>query len=757
MSLTPPESTTSTPTMPSNLTESPSGISLTNADDIKKFNELPEIKALVDWARQEHQRAKAARGTHEKQWRLNIAMYQGRQNVAFLANGVQQGKLVVPPAPPWRVRSVTNRIRPIIRTEFSRVTQNKPSATVVPASSEDKDLMAAQAAEQVWQSEYVNKKLMRVYGRMAWWMLLTGTGFIKTWWDSGATSKYALSARDEQGNPLLAQGDTMYSHVTPFHLFVPDLREEEIENQPFVINTFVKPVEWVKQKYGRDFKADIAASNEIIEDSTLGLTGGDTQPDSVLILEVWVKPGGHRLFPNGGYFCVISNKVVTLYDQMLYDHGEYPFTKFEHIPTGSFYADSVINDLIAPQREYNRTRSQMIESKNRMAKPQLMAPEGSVDPQKITTEPGQVILFKPGFGPPQPLPLQPIPSYVSQELDIVIRDMEDISSQHEVSRGETPGSVTAATAISFLQERDDGPMAHTYQSIEAGWEKIARQSLSHTVQFWDLERIVRTTGTDGSFDALMLKGSDLKNGTDLRMEPGSSLPQSKAARQAFIMDMMKMGFIPPERGLEMMEIGGTQRIYEELKIDERQAQRENLRMQNLDINMVQQYKQEQEMQFQDQQVVSELLTRGMNGESAGLEDIGMDPANINSNTGMLQVPPLNMVPVNSWDNHVIHIEVHNKFRKSQAFENLPDLIKEQFEAHVRAHADALNMAGMGAQFMQDMQGGTGGDPNAMFPESQGNQPPNPQGNNQFGPSPAGQGPNQMEMNIPQESGGLGGP
>ena len=756
MTLTPQDSPTSTSQTTLSNPSNPSGLSFTDAASIDQFNEIAEIKALADWARQEYNKAKNARASHERQWRLNLAMYQGRQNVAFLANGVQQGKLIVPGAPPWRVRSVTNRIRPIIRTEYARVTQNKPSASVTPSSSEDKDLMAAQAGEQVWQSEFHNKRLDRVFGRSMWWMLITGTSFVKTWWDPDAISSYALpNVKAPDGGPLMARGDTVHSHVTPFHLFVPDLREEEIENQPYVINTFVKPVEWIKQRYGRDFKPEVARNNEIIEDNTLGLTSGNTQPDSVLILEVWVKPGGHRLFPNGGYFSVISNKVVSLYDKPLYNHSQYPFIKFEHIPTGSFYGESVITDLILPQREYNRTRSQMIESKNRMAKPQLMAAKGSVDAQKITTEPGQVIEYNPGFGPPQPLQMQNLPSYVSQELDIIVRDMEDISSQHEVSRGETPGSVTAATAISFLQEKDDGPMAHTYQSIEAGWEKWARQNLSHVVQFWDLQRVVRTTGIDGSFDALMLKGSDIRSGTDLRIEPGSSLPTSKAARQAFIMDMMKMGFIPPERGLEMMEIGGTQRLYEELKVDERQAQRENLRMQNLDINMVQQYKDQQQAQFEEQQTVSELLSRGMSGQPAGLEDIGIDPNNIDQHTGMLQMPPLNMVPVNTWDNHPIHIEVHNRFRKSQAFENLPDLIKEQFEAHVRAHADALNSAAMGAQFMQ--QPGMPGGPDAMFPESGGAPPPggpggpppgppNAEGNNQFGPG--GQGPEQMNLQTP---------
>jgi len=251
-------------------------------------------------------------------------------------------------------------------------------------------------------------------------------------------------------------------------------------------------------------------------------------------MEMWLKPGAHKLFPQGGMATCVNGKIKIFSNEgMLFKHGEYPFTKFSHIPTGEFYADSVINDLIEPQREYNRTRSQVIEAKNRMAKPQLIAPQGSVNAASITTQPGQVIFYKHGMSPPQPLPLQPLPGYVLQELERTIGDMEDISSQHQISRGQAPNGVTAATAISYLQERDDSPLTSTYQSIEFGWEKLAKHTLSHVNQFWDTERIVSGTGIEGTFDAITLKGSQIASGLDIRVEAGSALPISKAAKQAF--------------------------------------------------------------------------------------------------------------------------------------------------------------------------------------------------------------------------------
>ena len=91
------------------------------------------------------------------------------------------------------------------------------------------------------------------------------------------------------------------------------------------------------------------------------------------------------------------------------------------------------------------------------------------------------------------------------------------------------------------------------------------------------------------------------------------------------------------------------------------------------------------------------------------------------------VPSESIVNVNTWDNHQVHIEVHNLFRKSQAFEILPELVKQQFEAHVQLHALALNQAAMNAQMQ--MPGPAMDNPFAGAHNGSGT----PVGSNQFGP------------------------
>lgn len=639
--------------------------------ELQKFRDSREGKALVDWVRSSHRQAKDDRTIDERKWALNLAMSKGRSDLFIfddpsLASSQAFGRIgKLPHNSKWAKK--INRIRPILRTEMSRLISQEPTAFVVPASSEDDDLFAAQAGEQAWMAIKERRNFNGHFAKTAYWLTITGTSFIKTYWD---TAEFDRDAG--------VYGDIVFATPSPFHIFVPDLLEQDIEDQPYVIHAYAKPIEWVKMRYAMEL-ADVklepshSIGSNIVENSVLGvIEGKNRDANSVIVYEVWVKPGGCKYLPKGGLVTVINDVIVQFSAEGLpYQHGQYPFTKFDHLPTETFYAESVVTDLIPLQREYNEIRSRINETIHKMSSLQIIAPQGSIHAAKMTNEIGQVIYYKPGLGKPEPFPLQQIPTYVPLALDRTILDMEDISGQHQVSKGQTPPGVTAATAISYLQEKDDSYMVPTYKSVERGVEKIGHQSLSLAVQFWDPPRLVKTVGDDLGFDAQLLRGSDLRSGTDLRIEAGSSLPESTSAKRAFIMDLMKMNFIEANEGLKMLEIGGTNRLIDKIRVDERQAQRENLKMKGLTPAIINQFK-SLWMQQQQQEM------------AMGLEA----PETIDAESGMpLGVP--SVVPVNDYDNHQVHIEIHNRYRKTQSFELLPAEVRAEFERHIALHEQAI--------------------------------------------------------------------
>ena len=660
---------------------------------LNKFKKQEEAKKLVGWIKAEYSKAKTNRKVEENDWYIQLAFYNGYQYFDWRSfNG--KNSLVEEPNPVGLPRIVVNRIEPIIRTEIAKTTSGQPSASVIPASNDDDDLMAASAAEQVWQYIYdKNNFQTQVLQKAEFWRAITGNGFIKAIWDPSVEVRSTELTADPLTGDKIAKtkvsdtGEVRFEAISPFHVFVPDLAEEEIEAQPYIFNVYLKSEQWVKNTFKNvlpaDFKPTKVSSSEIQEAALMDLRGTDTaRPDSVLVIEAWIKPNSTPYMPKGGLVTIVDDEIVQFSNTGIpYAHGEYPIAHLQGIQNGKFYRRSVIKNLIPLQREYNRTRSQIIHAKNLMAKPQMMYAEGSVDPRKITAKAGLWIPVRPGFGMPQPVAMQPLPSYVIQEVQQLLSDFEDLSGQHQVSRGSAAPGVTAATAIAYLGERDDAYLTTIFNSIEAAIEKLARQALTLFVQYVKNDRLIKTVGSDGSFDSLMLSGADIASGTDIRVESGSALPTSKSARQALITEWMKMGFISPQDGLRVLEMGMLKQYYNLIKVDENQAQRENLMMKRLTAEEINKFYEEWDMGVQ-------------NGDESKFAP------NPDPETGEqipLDAPPV--IAAHDYDNHAIHIEIHNRFRKSQSFDLLPPEVKAEFQKHIQSHQQALQ-----SQMMMQQQG-----------------------------------------------------
>jgi len=231
--------------------------------------------------------------------------------------------------------------------------------------------------------------------------------------------------------------------------------------------------------------------------------------------------------------------------------------------------------------------------------------------------------------------------------------MDDIAGQYEVSKGHAPPGVEAASAIAYLQEENDTLLLHTVFSLEEAIAKIGKHLLVHADTFWDEPRLVKVVGTNNAFEAQTFSGSDIKGNTDFRVESGSSIPRSLAAKQAFITEMGKMGFIPPDKVLRYLDMAETNKLYEESQVSARQAQRENLRMAKF----------------------NELLN------------------------------------VNEYDDDPIHIYEHQNFMRSQQFEIIPPEIQQLHIQHLQMHRMKMQsqMAPpeMGGNPMMPNQMGTG--------------------------------------------------
>lgn len=737
-------------------TRSPQGVTATTPSLMtpRELKDLtPESAALMmeqmeqerkkrewaSWVNSEFTKMKNARSNFEHQWYLNLAFTAGKQYVTPFVSPVGF-RLVAPKAPPWRVRLVVNKIRTAVRTECSKLTTSKPIPTVLPATSEDEDFTAAGVSEQILKWKFAVAEFEAQYRSWIWWGTVCGNSFLKQYWDASAQDHDSRSLPDPPtfpdgtpmpeaileeikskvpglaerlDTPVPAVGKINIERVTPFHIYVPDLLSEDLEEQPYLIHVMTKTKEWVQSRFGFEPTCDSRSSNTVLDTATLIAKGAQDNFDTVNVKEVWIKPGGHKDFPKGGVLTVINDQVRQVKDKWPYPFSEFPFYKYNAIPTGGFYSDSIVVDLIPVQKEYNKKRSQAIEIQNTMGKPKLLYQRGSIDPRMISSEPGQSISYTAGYEPPIPLNGVEVPVSFVNEIQQLAQEFDDLSGQHEISRGQTPtAAISSGTAIAYLQEQDDAKLTYQVASIENAMELLGKHYLHLASQYWDDKRVIKITGKNDTFEALHWKKNMLRGNTDVKIQTGSALPFSKAAKTALVTEMMQNGFLDPQVGMEMMNFGGIDKMLDEVLVDKRQAMRENIKM-----------------SVAPEKMLMLLLNPapGPNNEPPfeGPPDPNTGkPAKFNGDGSPFQPQP--PIPVQSWDNHEEHIHWHNHYRKTQQFETLSDIRKQAFELHVQLHQIALQaqMVNLQGQTVQD----NSQQPEQLPPGQEGSAKPQQDGN-----------------------------
>ena len=627
-------------------------------------------------------KGKSAKSRYEAAWYLNLAFYQGEQWVSWDGRSLYRPQLRRD-----RMTIVDNRIQPAIRTEVAKMTKQRPVFSVTPRTGDQQDVEAAYMSEQLLEYEWTHLTVGEKLNRALLWSRVCGAGFLKVTWDSTAGDGFeALVGPDGKpmqgpnGGPMIGmdprvmsqqlgvevkskkinQGDVSVEVRSPFQMFIDPLAER-FDEAEWVIEQSIRSKGYVKTRWGVDATADAPANPGLIE----ARLGGGTQSTSgykgVRISEMWAKASSE--YPNGRRVVWIKDKIL-FEDKNPYD--ECPYVMFRNIEVpGRVWPTSIAEQLRGPQTELNKVRSQVAENRNRVGNPTVLASKQSIqDPNSFESamaQPGGIFYYDDNNGPnAAPGYLQPpqLPGYVLQEIDRIEQSIQEISGQHEATSGNVPSGVTSASAINLLQEADDTRLGPAIADMEEGVARVGRKVLDLVGKFYSDSRTIRIAGEDATWRIFDFKGSMLRDNTHVVVQAGSAFPQSKAAKQAALQELLTF-FVQsgqPLQGknlarfLKDWDVGGLERLVDELSEDEQQVNRENQK-----------------------------LTKG------------------------------DQLPINSYDDDQAHIGGHRDFMKTAAYDQLNPMVKQIFETHVAQHqqrVDQLQQQQLQQQMMaQQPQGG----------------------------------------------------
>lgn len=534
-------------------------------------------------------------------------------------------------------RATTNLILPVVRIEYARLTRSKPDFTVVSRRPDQETVLKAKACRNYLDYRWDCDRLGNTYAMALLWALVCGTGFVKTYWDPDAGDVVELP------DGKRALGEVMVDYCSPFEILV-DPFARDMSEASWVIHARVRPVEYIEMKYGVKVPAETADVLGLAwyDISEKGMVEG-TVP-SAIVKEYWEAP--NPKYPRGRYAVVVQSKVLYEGENPYADVCPIPFDMVRYVLVpGRFYGDSVVTHLRQINVIYNKLKSDIIESSAKLSNPPMVAPVNSLL-QTPRFEPGEIIYYNPFVpGADRITWMEPEP-YPPQLVNLLVRlsqEVDAISGISEVSRGSVPRGVRSAQAMGHILEQEEMRASVTAEEYENMIASSLTKMLRLAREFYDVPRMMHVLGENQSYEARVFKSTDIPEDVEVQVEPNSTLPKSKAKLKEELYGLWDRQILTdPRLLLRLTDYGNTQEVFIDLELDTSQALRENERLSK--------------------------------GEEVKVED---------------------------FHNHTVHVTEHNRYRKTAAFEKLPDKVKEMFAKHVQEHMGYLAQA-------QAQQSGEGG-------------------------------------------------
>jgi hypothetical protein len=603
----------------------------TSSTKIKDAEVIAAVKKELDDIKQN-------RSAFERQWLINLAFLFGRhyftieqkpisgldERIYWELKNMERKK---------KTRRVSNFILPLFRSLLSRMLMMKSTVTVEATTNSERDRSAAKVGNEVcedfWQMVNKNNPLlcqdssgmMLILKQLFTYILAMGSGFLHPYFNPHTKTSVYMAGKIV---PDAQVGEVETEVIHNFDMFWDPLKR-------FCIRQRIMDVDWIKEKYGKEVVPE-KISLEDYASKLINMMEGHYDPKiehSAKVFEKWIFPC--KKYSKGRLQVMTESELLKDVDMPPEYKGKIPFIKFDYmdfvlgiVP----YAQGMIEPLISLQEEYNFTITRLAGYKKWMAG-KVMIPRKSKISSKWDDEIGQLLFYNSGFGTPTYQNPPAPPAFLSQELERIRTDMEDISGVHDTSMGKVPQGVTSGRAIEYLQELDSSQMAPTLISIEQKLSYFMEMVVEIMEAKYTEARFVEITGDMYGQEVKAFKGADLKGHRRITIKLGTSLPHNKQARQDFIMELEKRGYISKDKARELLEFGDIEGVYHSLD--------ETLQ------------KEEIERMIKD-----------------GYEVI-----------------------VEPWEDHAVHLKVLTDFMKTKDFFELPDEIKQKFKEHMQAHQDML--------------------------------------------------------------------
>jgi hypothetical protein len=620
-----------------------------------------------------------------KQIQVNRSFYKGQQWISY--DRVQK-RVYVPELKPGEKRYTYNKIKPHIMTLLAKLTKNRVQLEVHPDTNDDERIEVAKAGHKYLKYQWQEDKMDHKSRRLKLHMLIDGMPVLKVYADKSQGNEFTTDDGQtmKTGKIITLVRDQMAIKLDP--------TAEDTEEIKWVLEEFPKEIDEIKEEYGVEVQKEEIQMPESF-DINLSNEAKKKYTNHAMLKEYWELPCPK--YPKGRKIAVAGGQLLDYTE----DPGEFPYIFFPMIPIpGSAIATGSVTDMTTPQLSYNIKRTAEARILEEMGNPMWMTPTNSVeDPDDLTNEIGGRVEYMPinGSKPERVQGIEPGNGWQSaMERDEA--DMEDISGAHEISQGAMPKGVDTYGGLQLLVEQDETRLSVAAHSYEEGIKRWGEKVLRLVQKHFPEEQQLQIVGENGEVDAFTFAGADLSGSEVVDVIPNSSMPEVKAVKDAKIFQMWGAGmFNNPKTGMpdtrkvtRMLGQAISSEYFDDTELDENKAKSEQKQWETLFSDP------------QAQQILGQ-YTRQVQMFEQQSQEFARQGVDITQLRAQPPQAPVKLPQVRDFYDHETHLEVHNRFRKGDLYDNLPPELQYIIDQHCMEHEQALMAPQIAEQQAQQQQ------------------------------------------------------
>ena len=332
------------------------------------------------------------------------------------------------------------------------------------------------------------------------------------------------------------------------------------------------------------------------------LGGGEGLSDKIAVVDWYykrIRPDGRTVLHfakfTGGTLLYASENDPAFAERGWYDHGQYPVVLDVLYPEdGTPGGYGLIAVGRNPQGYIDELDGHILEYANTASRVRYWAKRSLGINEKEFLDPNRRIIEVEGDIDEEKLrqiTLSPMDGMLTDVRRMKIDELKETTGNHDAAQGSTSGGVTAASAISALQEAGGKGSRDMIAGSYRAYTQIMQQVIELIRQFYDGVRCFRIVGEDGGRRYLRYSNTGLQDSPsgmgadgeamyrrpmfDIEVRAERETPPDRLERNQLMLDMFRAGLFDSanraaaERALACMDFEGIDRLRAALRSDPR--------------------------------------------------------------------------------------------------------------------------------------------------------------------------------------------